>query len=142
MASRPREGTVLRPDGTTVSVSYTVANVRDGDTVQSKVYAAHNIDERKRVEQRIRYLARIDSLTKIANRMQFQHLLQQAIARARRSQQYVAMLYLDVDRFKDINDTFGHAAGDTSLEIFARRVLAELGEMHTPAAWPATNSRC
>ena len=117
-----------RPDGTTVSVSYTVANVRDGDTFQSKVYAAHNIDERKRVEQRIRYLARIDSLTKVANRMQFQHLLQQAIARARRSQQYVAMLYLDVDRFKDINDTFGHAAGDTSLEIFARRVLAELGE--------------
>ena len=77
VASRPREGTVLRPDGTTVSVSYTVANVRDGDTLQSKVYAAHNIDERKRVEQRIRYLARIDSLTKVANRMQFQHLLQQ-----------------------------------------------------------------
>ena len=128
VASRPREGTVLRPDGTTVSVSYTVANVRDGDVIQSKVYAAHNIDERKRVEQRIRYLARTDSLTKIANRMQFQHLLQQAIARARRSQQYVAMVYLDVDRFKDINDTFGHAAGDTSLEIFARRVLAELGE--------------
>jgi diguanylate cyclase (GGDEF)-like protein/PAS domain S-box-containing protein len=128
VASRPREGTVLRPDGTTVSVSYTVANVRDGDAVQSKVYAAHNIDERKRVEQRIRYLARTDSLTKIANRMQFQHLLQQAIARARRNQQYVGIVYLDVDRFKDINDTFGHAAGDTSLEIFARRVLAELGE--------------
>jgi diguanylate cyclase (GGDEF)-like protein/PAS domain S-box-containing protein len=128
VASRPREGTVLRPDGTTVSVSYTVANVLDGDTVQGKVYAAHNIDERKRVEQRIRYLARTDSLTKIANRMQFQHLLQQAIARARRNQQYVAIVYLDVDRFKDINDTFGHAAGDTSLEIFARRVLAELGE--------------
>jgi diguanylate cyclase (GGDEF)-like protein/PAS domain S-box-containing protein len=128
VASRPREGTVLRPDNTSVSVSYTVANVRDGETVQSKVYAAHNIDELKRVEQRIRYLARTDSLTKIANRMQFQHLLQQAIARSRRSQHYVAMVYLDVDRFKDINDTFGHAAGDTSLEIFARRVLAELGE--------------
>jgi diguanylate cyclase (GGDEF)-like protein/PAS domain S-box-containing protein len=128
-ASRPREGTVMRPDGTSVSVSYTVANVlRDGDALQSKIYAAHNIDERKRVEQRIRYLARTDSLTKIANRMQFQHMLQQAIARARRSQQYVAILYLDVDRFKDINDTFGHSAGDTSLEIFARRVLAELGD--------------
>jgi diguanylate cyclase (GGDEF)-like protein/PAS domain S-box-containing protein len=128
-ASRPREGAVLRPDGTTVTISYTVANVLDDDgSVESKVYAAHNIDERKRTEQRIRYLARTDSLTKIANRMQFQHLLQQAIARARRSQQYVAILYLDVDRFKDINDTFGHSAGDTSLEIFARRVLAELGD--------------
>jgi len=127
--SRPREGAVLRPDGSTVSISYTVANVNDDhDEVVSKVYAARNIDERKRVEQRIRYLARTDSLTKIPNRMQFQHLLQQSIARARRSQQYVAILYLDVDRFKDINDTFGHSAGDTSLEIFARRVLAELGE--------------
>jgi diguanylate cyclase (GGDEF)-like protein/PAS domain S-box-containing protein len=128
-ASRPREGTVQRPDGTSVSVSFTVANVLDDKSeVRSKVYAAHNIDELKRVEQRIRYLARTDSLTKIANRMQFQHLLQQAIARARKSQQYVAILYLDVDKFKDINDTFGHAAGDTSLEIFARRVLAEVGE--------------
>ncbi|HUL81820.1 MAG TPA: EAL domain-containing protein [Gammaproteobacteria bacterium] len=128
-ASRPREGSVPRPDGTAVSISYTVANVHnDRGEVESKVYAAHNIDERKRVEQRIRYLARTDPLTKIANRMQFQHLLQQSIARARRTQQYVAILYMDVDRFKDINDTFGHSAGDTSLEIFARRVLAELPE--------------
>src|SRR5690606_1963105 len=82
----------------------------------------------KRTEQRARQLARIDPLTRLANRMQFQHLLQQAIARARRSQQYVALLYLDVDRFKDINDTFGHAAGDTSLEIFSRRIQAELDE--------------
>jgi diguanylate cyclase (GGDEF)-like protein/PAS domain S-box-containing protein len=129
VASRPREGAVPRPDGTSVSISYTVARVHnDRGDIESKVYAAHNIDERKRVEQRIRYLARTDPLTKIANRMQFQHLLQQSIARARRTQQYVAILYLDVDRFKDINDTFGHAAGDTSLEIFARRVLAELPE--------------
>lgn len=128
-ASRPREGTVLRPDGSTSSISYTVANILGrGDAVEGIVYAAHNIDERKKVEQRMRYLARTDSLTKIANRMQFQHLLQQGIARARRTQQYIAILYLDVDRFKDINDTFGHAAGDTSLEIFARRVLAELPE--------------
>src|SRR5690606_14916826 len=106
--SRPREGAVMRPDGSSVTISYTVATVQDeNDTVVSKVYAARNIDERKRVEQRIRYLARTDSLTKLPNRMQFQHLLQQAIARARRNQQYVGILYLDVDRFKDINDTFG-----------------------------------
>jgi diguanylate cyclase (GGDEF)-like protein/PAS domain S-box-containing protein len=126
-AARPRGGTVLRQDGTTSSISYTVSNILGrANGVEGRVYAAHNIDERKRVEQRIRYLARTDPLTKIANRMQFQHLLQQGIARARRTQQYLAIVYLDVDRFKDINDTFGHAAGDTSLEIFARRVLAEL----------------
>jgi diguanylate cyclase (GGDEF)-like protein/PAS domain S-box-containing protein len=129
VAARPREGTVNRPDGSTVSISYTVSDIRkERDVLEGRVYTAQNIDERKRVEQRIRYLARIDSLTKLANRMQFQHLLQQGIARARRTQQYLAILYLDVDRFKDINDTFGHAAGDTSLEILSRRTLAELPE--------------
>ena len=127
--SRPREGVVLRPDGSKISVSYTESEVRnERDSLESKVYAARNIEERKRVEQRIRYLARTDPLTKTANRMQFQHLLQQGIARARRTHNYLAILYMDVDRFKDINDTFGHAAGDTSLEIFSRRVLGELGE--------------
>ncbi len=125
--SRPREGSVLRPDGSTVAISYTMSDVRNEQgSIEGRVYAAHNIDERKRVEQRIRYLACTDPLTKIANRMQFEHLLQQGLARARRTQQYLAILYLDVDRFKDINDTFGHAAGDTSLEILVRRLLAEL----------------
>jgi diguanylate cyclase (GGDEF)-like protein len=64
--------------------------------------------------------------------MQFQHLLQQAIARAKRSNQYLALLYLDVDRFKDINDTFGHAAGDTSLEMFARRISEVIPQTATP----------
>ena len=126
-SSRPREGRVTRPDGITVNVSYTVSELRDeAGEVEGHIYSAQNIDERKRIERRIRYLARIDSLTKIANRMQFQHLLQRDIARARRARQYLALLYFDVDRFKDINDTFGHAAGDTSLEIFVRRVVAEL----------------
>lgn len=124
LRNRPRDGLFRRRDGSTVCISYTVSEIRDEQgALQSLVYAAQNIDERKRVEQRIRYLARTDTLTKIANRMQFQHLLQQGIARAKRYQRYVALLYLDVDRFKDINDTFGHAAGDTSLEMFARRIV-------------------
>src|SRR5262245_53808718 len=76
--TRPRDGAVQRPDGSTISISYTVAYVRnDRNEIESKVYAARDVDERRRVEQRIRYLARTDPLTKLANRMQFQHLLQQ-----------------------------------------------------------------
>jgi len=131
--SRPREGVFRRRDGTHTCVSYTVSAIRnDRGPGLSLLYAAQNIDDRKKVEQRIRYLARTDALTKIANRMQFQHLLQQSIARAKRSRQYLGLLYLDVDRFKDINDTFGHAAGDTSLEVFSRRITDVMPESAIP----------
>ena len=86
------------------------------------IFVAHNITERKRAERRIRYLARYDTLTKIPNRMQFQHLLQQAIARAHRGGKGLALMYLDLDRFKDVNDTFGHSAGDRTLEILSERL--------------------
>ncbi|MFL2546574.1 MAG: putative bifunctional diguanylate cyclase/phosphodiesterase [Candidatus Rariloculaceae bacterium] len=110
-------------------MSYTVSEILNArNEVEGRVIAAQNVAERRRAEQRIRYLARTDSLTKMANRMQFQHQLQQAIARAKRTGQYLALLYLDIDRFKDINDTFGHGVGDTSLEIFAQRIVAELSE--------------
>src|SRR5690606_34445103 len=115
--ANPRESTIERKDRSTLAVSYTVSELKDerGGS-EGYVFTAQNIGERKRAEQRIRYLARTDPLTKMSNRMQFQHQLQQSIARARKARQYLGILYIDVDRFKDINDTFGHAAGDTSLE--------------------------
>jgi diguanylate cyclase (GGDEF)-like protein/PAS domain S-box-containing protein len=90
------------------------------------LFVARDITERKRAERRIRYLARYDSLTKVANRMQFQHSLQQAIARARKAGRSLALLYIDLDRFKEVNDTFGHAAGDRALEIVSERLIAML----------------
>src|SRR4026208_2077458 len=54
--------------------------------------------------------------------MQLQHMLQQAIARARRNERACVLLYLDMDRFKEINDTFGHAAGDRTLEVLSERL--------------------
>jgi len=54
--------------------------------------------------------------------MQFHHLLQQAIARSLRSGHVVALLYLDMDRFKEVNDTFGHGCGDRLLEILSERM--------------------
>jgi diguanylate cyclase (GGDEF)-like protein/PAS domain S-box-containing protein len=128
LAARSSDGTFLRRDGTAVPVSYTVAELRDGETIEGWIVAAQNAAERRRVENRIKFLARTDPLTRISNRMQFQHQLQQNIARARRSRQCLALLYLDIDRFKDINDTFGHGSGDRALEIFTQRILAELPE--------------
>lgn len=113
--------------GELIPVSYTcsVVDGKDGDT-EDRIYAAQNITERKRAEQRIRYLASIDALTKIPNRMQFHHLLQRAIARARRASEPICLFYIDIDLFKEINDTFGHLAGDTALEIVAERLTAAL----------------
>ncbi len=128
LAARSSDGTFLRRDGAAVPVSYTVAELREDETVEGWIIAAQNAAERRRVENRIKFLARTDPLTRISNRMQFQHQLQQKIARARRSQQSMALLYLDIDRFKDINDTFGHGAGDRALEIFTQRIVAELPE--------------
>jgi diguanylate cyclase (GGDEF)-like protein/PAS domain S-box-containing protein len=120
--------TVLRTaSGQTIPVSMANSTIMSEDPhFQGNIYVARNITERKRAERRIRYLARYDTLTKMPNRMQFQHLLQQAIARSRRNQRSLALLYLDLDRFKEVNDTFGHAAGDRTLEILSERLTRSL----------------
>ena len=123
----PREAFFESKFGESIPVSYTCSIIEDdSDDSGDRIYAAQNITERRRAEQRIRYLARIDALTKIPNRMQFQHLLQRAIARARRGGQTLGLFYADIDRFKEINDTFGHLAGDATLETVAERLSASL----------------
>ncbi len=124
-----RETVIRTAAGQTIPVSMAGAPITTEDPqFLGHIYVARNITERKRAERRIRYLARYDTLTKMPNRMQFQHLLQQAIARARRNQRLVALLYLDLDRFKEVNDTFGHAAGDRTLEILSERLTRNLSK--------------
>jgi diguanylate cyclase (GGDEF)-like protein/PAS domain S-box-containing protein len=120
--------TVLRTQtGQTIPVSFSGSDIATEDPqFAGSIFVARDITDRKRAERRIRYLARYDALTKIPNRMQFQHLLQQAIARNLRSGTAVAMLYLDMDRFKEVNDTFGHAAGDRVLEVLTERLTRVL----------------
>jgi diguanylate cyclase (GGDEF)-like protein/PAS domain S-box-containing protein len=128
-APEARETVLRTARGQTIPVSMANSTITTEDPqFQGNIYVARNITERKRAERRIRYLARYDTLTKMPNRMQFQHLLQQAIARARRSQRSLALLYLDLDRFKEVNDTFGHAAGDRTLEILSERLTRNLSK--------------
>jgi diguanylate cyclase (GGDEF)-like protein/PAS domain S-box-containing protein len=126
-AQETRETVVRTRAGQTIPVSFTGSRIDSEDPqFQGNIFVARNITDRKRAERRIRYLARYDALTKIPNRMQFHHLLQQTIARALRAGQVVAVLYLDMDRFKEVNDTFGHAAGDRTLEVLAERLTRSL----------------
>jgi diguanylate cyclase (GGDEF)-like protein/PAS domain S-box-containing protein len=124
---RSLETTIVNRNGQELPISFTIAEIQDSNpSFRGFIVAARNITEKKIAEQRIRYLARIDALTKVANRMQFQHLLQRAIARAHKNGRQLALLYIDVDRFKDINDIYGHAAGDLCLESLAERLVRML----------------
>jgi len=122
----PHEAIFESKFGESIPVSYTCSVIQSDAGKTNRIYAAQNITERRRAEKRIRYLARMDALTKIPNRMQFQHLLQRSIARARRASKPLCLFYIDIDYFKDINDTFGHLAGDTTLETVAERLSAAL----------------
>jgi diguanylate cyclase (GGDEF)-like protein/PAS domain S-box-containing protein len=126
-AQETRETVVRTRAAQTIPVSLTGSQIASDDPqFQGNIFVARNITDRKRAERRIRYLARYDALTKVPNRMQFHHLLQQAIARGLRSGQAVALLYLDMDRFKEVNDTFGHGSGDRVLEVLAERLTRAL----------------
>jgi diguanylate cyclase (GGDEF)-like protein/PAS domain S-box-containing protein len=81
-----------------------------------------NISLQKKAEERLRHMAYHDSLTGLANRRRLQQFANQIIASSKRHQQDFALLFLDLDRFKNINDSIGHDAGDTILQIIADRL--------------------
>ncbi len=81
-----------------------------------------NVVERQRAEARMRHMALHDALTDLPNRILFQDRLEQAIVNARRHGSKVALILLDLDWFKDVNDTFGHSAGDQLLKTVAKRL--------------------
>jgi diguanylate cyclase (GGDEF)-like protein/PAS domain S-box-containing protein len=92
-----------------------------------------DISERKRVEARVQYLALHDALTGLANRVLFFDRLNSAIAAAHRKGGAFALLYLDLDDFKPINDTYGHEAGDLALRNVAERLRDCVRENDTVA---------
>jgi len=87
--------------------------------------------DRKLVESRLLYMARHDPLTDLPNRILFQDRLDTALRRARRDREHLALLYLDIDDFKQVNDSFGHNTGDRLLRELARRIVHSVRESDT-----------
>ncbi|WP_052948711.1 GGDEF domain-containing protein [Mesobacillus campisalis] len=81
-----------------------------------------DITERKKYEEKLEFLAARDPLTELLNRRSFVESLQISISEAKVTGELVAVLYLDLDRFKMINDTLGHEAGDEILKLFSKRL--------------------
>lgn len=108
------------------------AEVRDGKVVKVVGYIA-DITERKKMEEEIRNMAYFDPLTALPNRRMLIDRLQHAMAGGARSGHYGALIYLDLDNFKPLNDTHGHAAGDLLLIEVAQRLLGCVRQTDTVA---------
>ena len=122
----------LRKDGTEIVTEHSISGVNIGRKWHT-ICIVRDITERKQFEERIRHLANYDSLTGLPNRMLFYDRLSQAINLAQRNRYELALLYIDLDRFKLVNDTRGHDAGDLVLKGAADRIQAQVRESDTVA---------
>lgn len=122
----------LRKDGVEIPIELSIAAMRVGGEWQS-VAILRDISEQKRAAEQILQMARFDVLTGLANRRVFAEAIEKAIDRARRKGESFAVLYLDLDHFKDVNDTMGHPLGDLLLKAVADRLRANTREIDTVA---------
>lgn len=118
---------VQRDEGTVVTLYEQALPVRDefGRVVRIEG-VTQDVTEREQAQRRIRFLAYHDSLTGLANRQMFREMLDHTLARSQRTGSRCALLYLDLDRLKRINDSYGHTLGDQILREVASRLLASI----------------
>ncbi|PSL11688.1 PAS domain S-box-containing protein/diguanylate cyclase (GGDEF)-like protein [Marinobacterium halophilum] len=111
-------------------LSITVVEDEQGE-VSNYVAMFNDITERKATEDQLRYLSDFDALTDLPNRGLLRERTMQAITRAQRRNEQMALLVIDLDRFKNVNDTLGHGAGDMLLKTMAQRLLRKIGSTDT-----------
>ncbi|UXY14065.1 EAL domain-containing protein [Chitiniphilus purpureus] len=118
-----------RKNGEAYPAWLSISAVRDEHgTVSNYVGVFSDYTNRKEAEQRLHFLANHDALTRLYNRTAMHEALGQAVTRASEEHRQLAVLFIDLDRFKAINDTLGHDVGDELLKVIAQRLRASLKE--------------
>ena len=116
---------IRRKDGSEFPALLTIDTFADSTLGEPRrVALIHDMTEKKRAEEVIWRQANFDALTDLPNRHMFYNRLRQEIARARQTSTQLALLFIDLDRFKEVNDTLGHDQGDILLKEIARRISA------------------
>ena len=126
-----REKRLLRRDGARVWVSVTVSSMRDANANHRFICVVKDIQRQKQAEEALLRMANHDALTGLPNRVLMQDRLGQAIVHAHRARRQVAVMFIDLDRFKHVNDSLGHDAGDQLIVEIARRLENSLRESDT-----------
>lgn len=124
---RPHEVRVHRPDGRDIWVENS-CRLLNSQGHSYCLVSVQDITERKQLEQGLQALATTDSLTGVANRRHFFELSRQEMLRCKRNKRYPSLLMIDLDQFKQLNDRYGHAAGDRVLLRFSTLVQQLLRE--------------
>jgi diguanylate cyclase (GGDEF)-like protein/PAS domain S-box-containing protein len=122
----------LRKNGVEFPVELTINVVKNAIGVEFCAFL-HDITDRKHAEESLRHMAQMDQLTGLPNRRLLNDRLATAMARVRRSKKLMALMYLDIDHFKSINDTLGHGVGDALLTEFAARLTSSVRVIDTVA---------
>ncbi|PID20287.1 histidine kinase [Sporosarcina sp. P3] len=118
----------FRQDQSSFPVEYVRSSIREGDRIVGNVVTFKDISERKKMEKEIRYHAYYDSLTNLPNRVLLKDRMEQGLSFAHATEEKAAVLFMDLDRFKSVNDLLGHSYGDILLAHVARRICACLPE--------------
>jgi diguanylate cyclase (GGDEF)-like protein/PAS domain S-box-containing protein len=123
-----------RKDGSLYYEEKTITPLKDATgQIINFVATGKDVTERMQTQERLEHMAQHDALTELPNRLLFMDRLKQALARARWHERLVAVLFVDLDRFKTINDTLGHETGDRLLQVLAGRLAASVREGDTVA---------
>jgi diguanylate cyclase (GGDEF)-like protein/PAS domain S-box-containing protein len=121
-------------NGTLFTVQQTVTPIRDEKAeISHFISILEDITAQKETEARIQYMAHYDALTALPNRTLFYDRLRQALVQAKRNKHLCALMFLDLDRFKKVNDTLGHHIGDLLLQGVAQRITDCVRETDTVA---------